>query len=231
MTRVLAVCHPAGGTSGVFHDGAGAAGAVIDEWLPAEHPEPPRPLGDYAALVVLGGDQNVCEQDRFPYLTAEIALLREWLAGGRPVLGVCLGAQLLAEATGGRVVRAERRELGWLDVELLPAAREDPVLGFAPARLTALQWHSYAVEPPPGAVALARSPVCVQAFRLGRSWGLQFHPEVDRDILDAWIGDLDRGVPPQARDAEVLEAGVAEHLEAWNAVGRELLRRFLTQAG
>ena len=231
MTRVLSVCHPAGGTSGVFHDGARAADAVIDEWLPAERPRPPRPLEDYAALVVLGGDQNVCEQERFPYLTAEIALLRDWLASGRPVLGVCLGAQLLAEAAGGRVVRAARRELGWLDVELLPAAREDPVLGFAPAHLTALQWHSYAVEPPPGAVALARSPVCVQAFRLGPAWGLQFHPEVDRAILDAWLGDLDRGVPPQARDAEVLEGGVAEHLERWNGVGRELFRRFLTQAG
>lgn len=231
MTRILVVCHPAGGTSGVFHDAARAAGAVLDEWLPAERPEPPRPLGDYAALVVLGGDQNVSEQHRFPYLTAEIALLREWLPGGRPILGVCLGAQLLAEAAGGRVVRAERRELGWLDVDLLPAAADDPVLGFAPARVTALQWHSWAVEPPPGATVLAHSPVCVQAFRLGSAWGVQFHPEVDRAILASWLEDLDRGVPPQARDAETLEGGVAQHLDAWNAIGRELFARFLTQAG
>ena len=231
MSRVLAVCHPAGGTSGVFHDAARQAGHVIDEWLPAERPEPPRPLGAYAALVVLGGDQNVCEQDRFPYLTDEIALLREWLPGGRPVLGVCLGAQLLAEASGGRVVRARTRELGWLEVEVLPQAADDPVLGFAPARLTALQWHSFAVEPPPGAVVLARSPVCAQAFRLGSAWGVQFHPEADRAILDDWLGDLDRGVPPQERDAELLEAGVAEHLETWNAVGRRLFRGFLTQVG
>ncbi len=231
MSRVLAVCHPAGGTSGVFHDAARAAGHVIDEWLPAERPEPPRPLGEYAALVVLGGDQNVSEQDRFPYLTAEIALLREWLPGGRPVLGVCLGAQLLAEAAGGRVVRASARELGWLDVEILPAAAGDPVLGSAPPRLTALQWHSFAVDPPPGAVVLARSPVCAQAFRLGSAWGVQFHPEVDRAILDGWLDDLDRGIPPQARDAELLEGGVAEHLEEWNAVGRELFKGFLTQVG
>lgn len=231
MSRVLAVCHPAGGTSGVFHDAARTAGHVIDEWLPAERPEPPRPLGEYAALVVLGGDQNVSEQDRFPYLTAEIALLREWLPSGRPVLGVCLGAQLLAEAAGGRVVRAHTRELGWLGVEVLPRAADDPVLGFAPAHLTALQWHSFAVEPPPGAVVLARSPVCAQAFRLGSAWGVQFHPEVDRAILDAWLEDLDRGIPPQARDAELLEAGVAEHLETWNGVGRQLFGGFLTQVG
>lgn len=231
MKRVLAVCHPAGGTSGVFHDAAAAAGFVIDEWLPAENPHPPRSLGDYAALVVLGGDQNVAEQDRFPYLSAELALLREWLPGGRPVLGVCLGAQLLAEARGGAVVRARERELGWLDVELLPAAADDPVLGGAPPRFTALQWHSYAVEPPAGAVALAGSPVCLQAFRLGAAWGVQFHPEVDRAILDAWLGDLDRGVPPQARDAELLESGAAEHLETWNGFGRTLFARFLAQVG
>ena len=231
MTRVLAVCHPGGGTSGVFHDGARDAGAAIAEWTPADAGGPPRPLDDYGALVVLGGDQNVHERDRFPYLIDELALLRAWLPGGRPVLGVCLGAQLLAEAAGGRVVRASRRELGWLDVELSPRAAGDPVLGFAPARFTALQWHSYAVEPPPGSAELARSPVCPQAFRLGSAGGLQFHPEVDLAILEGWLADLDRGVPPQARDAAALEAGVAEHLAAWNVFGRELFRRFLTQTG
>ena len=71
MTRVLAVCHPGGGTSGVFHDGARDAGAAIDEWTPADAGDPPRPLDDYGALVVLGGDQNVHERDRFPYLIDE----------------------------------------------------------------------------------------------------------------------------------------------------------------
>lgn len=231
MTRALAICHPGGGTGGVFHAGARDAGAAVEEWTPAETPWPPRPLGDYDALIVLGGDQNVHEQDRFPYLADELAILHAWLPSGRPVLGVCLGAQLLADAAGGRVVRASRRELGWLEVELLAGAGEDPLLGFAPERVTALQWHSYAVEPPPGATMLARSPVCPQAFRVGAAWGVQFHPEVDLGILQSWLEDLDRGVEPQARDARALEAGVAEHLGAWNAFGRELARRFLTQAG
>ena len=229
MTRVLSICHPGGGTSGVFHAGAADAGCAIEEWTPAQRPDPPRALGEYEGLLVLGGDQNLCEQDRFPYLTAELALLRTWLASGRPMLGVCLGAQLLAEACGGRVVRASRRELGWLDVELLAAAAQDPLLAFAPQHVTTLQWHSYAVEPPPGATLLASSPVCPQAFRAGVAWGVQFHPEVDAGILADWLADLDRGVPPQARDAEVLQAGIAEHLETWNAFGRELFRRFATQ--
>jgi GMP synthase (glutamine-hydrolysing) len=226
MTRLLAICHPGGGTSGVFHAGAREAGCVIEEWTPAEALDPPRPLDEYAGLIVLGGDQNVCEQDRYPYLTGELSLLRRWLPSGRPMLGVCLGAQLLAEAAGGRVVRARRRELGWLDVDLLPAAGSDPVLGFAPSRVTALQWHSYAVEPPTGATVLASSPVCAQAYRLGEAWGVQFHPEVDTAILGAWLMDLDPGVPEQARDAHILAAGVPENLDDWNAFGHELLRRF-----
>ena len=226
MTRVLCICHPGGGTSGVFHAGAADAGCAIEEWTPAERPEPPRPLDDYAALIVLGGDQNVCEQDRFPYLTDELALLRDWLPGGRPVLGVCVGAQLLAEASGGRVVRARERELGWLDVDVLPAAAADPLLGFAPRRVTALQWHTYAVDPPPGATVLASSPVCPQAFRLGEAWGVQFHPEVDAPILRGWLGDLDPAVRADAPDARTPQAGVAAHMEPWNAFGRELSRRF-----
>ena len=229
--RILSICHPGGGTSGVFHAGAADAGCAIEEWTPAERPRPPRPLGDYAALIVLGGDQNVCEQDRFPYLAEELALLREWLPSGRPVLGVCLGAQLLADAAGGRVARASERELGWLDVDLLPAAGSDPVLGWAPRRVTALQWHSYLVEPPPGATVLACSPVCPQAYRVGEAWGVQFHPEVDAAILDGWLADLDRSVPEQRWDAEALEAGVPAHMERWNAVGRELLRRFAARLG
>ncbi len=142
------------------------------------------------------------------------------------MLGVCLGAQLLADAAGGRVVPATSRELGWLDVELLPAAATDPVLGFAAGAVTALQWHSYAVDLPPGSTLLASSPVCPQAYRVGEAWGLQFHPEVDAAILEGWLGDLDPAVPEQARDIDTLETGVAAHMDSWNAFGRELLRRF-----
>jgi GMP synthase (glutamine-hydrolysing) len=229
MSRVLAICHPGGGTSGVFHHGAADAGGHIDEWTPAVEPEPPAALDAYAGLVVLGGDQNVCEQDRYPYLKRELDLLRAWLGTGLPVLGVCLGAQLLAEAAGGRVVPSPQRELGWLEVEVLGAGTGDPLLGFARPRLTALQWHSYAVEPPPGATVLATSPACPQAFRLGDRWGVQFHPEVDDAILDAWLADLDEDTPQGAADAAALRAGRAAHMGDWNAFGRTLFTRFVRQ--
>jgi len=228
-TRILAILHPGGGTSGVFHDGARDAGREIEEWTPAEEPEPPRPLTDFGGLVVLGGEQNVCEQDRYPYLTAELELARDWLAGGRPALGVCLGAQLLAQAGGGAVVRAPERELGWLDVELLEAGAADPLLGFAPAHFTALQWHSYALEPPPGATVLARSPVCVQAYRLDETWGVQYHPEVTAEILGDWIAELledPREISPGPA-AGRLRAGLTDgSLKRWNAHGRALFAGF-----
>ncbi|HEY5142984.1 MAG TPA: type 1 glutamine amidotransferase [Solirubrobacteraceae bacterium] len=233
-TRILAITHPGGGTSGVFHDGARAAGRTIEEWTPAERPAPPRALAAYGGLLVLGGEQNVCERDRYPYLTAELELIGDWLAGGRPLLGVCLGAQLIAEAGGGAVVRADERELGWLDVERLPAGDEDALLGFGAPRLTALQWHSYAVEPPPGAVALARSPVCVQAYRRGEAWGVQYHPEVTAQILEDWIAELleDPGEVSAEQSAQRLRAGVLDgSLERWNAHGRELFSRFAARVG
>lgn len=231
MRRVLAICHPGGGTGGVFHLGAADEGCAIDEWTPALDPEPPRPLREYAGLVVLGGDQNVCEQDRHPYLTRELELLERWLADGRPLLGVCLGAQLLAQAAGGSVVPASSRELGWLEVELLPPAASDPLLGFAGPRVTAMQWHSYSVELPAGAQELASSPVCVQAFRLGASWGVQFHPEIDAAILAEWTAELRASVPSRTADASAIESGIHAHLPKWNAFGRELFRRFSTILG
>lgn len=227
MAPILAMTHPGGGTSGVFADGARQAGRRIEAWSPAQAEEPPRPLAEYAALLVLGGDQNVCEQDRFPYLTGEIELLREWLAEGRPAFGVCLGAQLIAQAGGGAVVRSPERELGWLGVELTAAGREDPVLGFGDEAFTAFQWHSYSVEPPPGSVVLARNGVCAQAYRFGEAWGVQYHPEVDEAILRDWISDLGDGSgPTRERDQAAIRAGMPEHLERWNAYGRELFRRF-----
>jgi GMP synthase-like glutamine amidotransferase len=229
MARVLAITHPGGGTSGVFHAGAAAAGAAIDEWCPASTPEPPSPLHRYAGLLVLGGDQNVAEQDRYPYLTGELRLLEAWLDSERPALGVCLGAQLIAAAGGGEVVPARERELGWLEVTLLPAGREDPVLGFADPAFTAFQWHSWAVRPPAQAVPLAENDVCLQAYRLDEAWGVQYHPEVTAAILEQWISDLhdDAGDPVmRARDVAAIRTGMAPHLARWNAYGTELFRRF-----
>ena len=160
----------------------------LEEWSPAGGALPRRALERYDALVVLGGDQNVCERDRFPYLDEEIDLIAGWLDRGRPLLGVCLGAQLLAYAAGGEVVRGDEPELGWYDVDAdrRPATRTRCSASArsrcAPSSGTATS-HSRRA-------ARACSRTARPAFRpsaIGAAWGVQYHPEVttrDRRGLD-----------------------------------------------
>ena len=231
--RVLAITHPDGGTAGVFHGAAQAAGVALEEWSPAGGGAPQRALADYAGLVVLGGGQNVSERDRFPYLDDELALIRTWLNSARPLLGVCLGAQLLAEAAGGAVVRCPQPEIGWFAVERTAAGDEDPVLGFGARVRSSYQWHSYAALPPPGATVLARSRACVQAFRLDDAWGVQFHPEVTPAIVEGWIADWSSDADAVAAGFDPAEARAeaASGLLSWMAYGNELFARFLGRVG
>ena len=229
MSRILAITHPGGGTCGVFAQAAREGGHLLEEWSPAGGTAPPRPLPEYDALVVLGGDQNVCELDRYPYLETELKLIADWIAGGRPLLGVCLGAQLLAQAAGGAVVRAPEPELGWYDTALSEAGRDDPVLGFAGPVVSTFQWHDYVAQPPPGAAVLARSAGCLQAFRIGRAWGVQFHPEVTRAIVDGWIEET-RASAGGGPDAAAAFGDLSARLPPWERYGRELFARFAAQA-
>jgi GMP synthase (glutamine-hydrolysing) len=231
--RILSVLHPGGGHSGVLRECAAAAGHELLEWRPgAEEPAPLAPA-DADALAVFGGGMNVADAPALPWLGDEIALLRAALEARTPVLGICLGAQLLAAAAGAGVTRARAPEIGWHPVALTPAAAGDPVLGALPARFTAYGWHSFTFAVPAGAVELARSPVCPQAYRLGEAaWGVQFHPEVTPDILAEWIGDW-RSDPDAVRlgfDPDAARAAVDAHLAGWNAVGRTLFDGWLAAA-
>jgi GMP synthase (glutamine-hydrolysing) len=228
--RILSIRHPGGGHSGVLAARADAAGEQLDEWTPATQGAPPEPAESYDALVVLGGGMNVDEADRRPYLRAEIDLLEESLRRGQPVLGICLGAQLLASAAGASVHRAPAPEIGWREVELCSAAAADHVVGALPRRFTAFQWHSSAFEIPFGAVELARNEVCPQAFRLGdRAWGVQFHPEVTEEILTGWFAtyDVDPDAVATGFDPAVATAELADRLPQWNLLGGILFDAFM----
>ena len=229
MTRILVITHPGGGTSGVFAQAAQSGGQLLDEWSPAGGGPPRRGLHEYDALVVLGGDQNVCDRDRLNYLEEELDVIARWLDGGRPLLGVCLGAQLLAHAAGGEVVRGDAPELGWCDVMLTDAGHADPVLGFGPQPLPAFQWHSCVARPPQGAALLARSEACLQAFRVGAAWGVQFHPEVTREIVDGWIEETRAGDAADGGDPQAAFGDLSATLAPWMAYGRELFARWAAQ--
>ena len=144
----------------------------------------------YDGLVVLGGPMNVDQADRHPHLRTEIAAIREAVLADKPVLGICLGGQLLAEAMGGQVHPSPVPEIGWYRLHTRPAAHEDRLFRhFETTPHHVFQWHAYAFRPPPGAVPLAWTRGCRhQAYRLGeRAWGLQFHLEADAALIDRWL--------------------------------------------
>ncbi len=146
------------------------------------------PHTEVSGAVVMGGPMNVDEVERYPRLAAEREWLAEALGQGLPVLGVCLGAQLLARALGAEVGPGGRPEIGFAPVEVHDPA--DPVLGALAPRTTVLHWHGDVFDLPPGAVPLASSEQTeLQAFRHGNSWGALFHPEADADLIDAWLAE------------------------------------------
>ncbi len=181
-------------------------------------------------MLVFGGAMHVDQEDRHGWLRDERLLLRRLLADEVPVLGVCLGGQLVTKALQGHVRRMPSAEIGWSIVELTPEADSDPVFAGLPERFPAFQWHHYRFELPEGAVPLARNEQCLQAYRAGvAAWAIQFHAEVTRESAVEWLsthgaeedGTLD--VPRLLEDTE-------ERIEAWNAFGRELCARFLAVA-
>jgi GMP synthase-like glutamine amidotransferase len=230
--RVLSVVHHRNAAAGVFADPAEAAGHELVEWLPHEESAPE--LDGFGAAIVFGGEAQVDEEDVHPWLRPEKAILRELLDRETPLLGVCLGSQLVAEAAGARVRRSEAPEIGWHEIELTDAGLDDPVLGFLPERFEGFQWHHYEWLLPPDGAALARSPTCLQAFRLEARpvWGVQFHPEVTRADLDSWLDgwDKDPGAVATGLDPEAIRAESTGKIGAWNDVGRGISERFLAVA-
>ena len=179
----------------VFGDVVEARGHRLEEWSLAWGTPLPRPLDAYGAVLVFGGAMHADQEGHHPWLRDENLFLQRLLDLHKPVLGICLGAQLLAKAAHADVGPADEPEIGWYDVELTDDAPDDPVLGRLPSRFDAFQWHYYAHGLPAGAVELARSHVCTQAFRLGDSaWGVQFHPEVTLAQVEGWIEE-DEPVP------------------------------------
>ncbi|MBA3264081.1 MAG: type 1 glutamine amidotransferase [Thermoleophilaceae bacterium] len=230
--RVLLVVHHRNAAAGVFAEPAREAGHELVEWLP--HEEPPPPVEGLDAAIVFGAEAQVDQEDAYPWLRPEKGLLADLLEHRTPLLGVCFGSQLLAEAAGAVVRRAAEPEIGWHQVALTPDGSADPLLGFLPERFESLQWHHYEWLLPPGAVALARSARCLQAFRAEDrpAWGLQFHPEVTEADYGSWLRswDDDPGAVATGLDPEAIRAETEGKIAAWNDVGREIAERFLATA-
>lgn len=179
--------------------------------------------GRAAGIIVLGGYMGVHDEAEYLFLRPLKTFLRKSVEAATPLLGLCLGGQLLAEVLGAQVHRNRHGERGLHPVNLTPAGRKDPLFGGIPSPFRAFQWHNDSFEVPGGAVHLASSPICpAQAFRFGNAWGLQFHPEVDVDIVAEWSRTSGAG--------EEHAASFRREKEALHQFSRHLFNNFLAFA-
>ncbi len=206
-----------------------AAGVDVVPWRTYTGEPLPRQLDELDGVVVMGGPMSATSDDGFPTRTDELALLADAVDVGLPVLGVCLGAQLLALAGGGRVMAGRPGpEVGWAPVRFDAGAADDALFSAVPAELTVLHWHGDTYDLPPGAVRLASSASYPQqAFRLGRSaWGLQFHVEVDDSAVDAFVAAFGHDALAAGTTPAAIRVATPGALAALGPHRRDVLGRF-----
>jgi len=203
------------------------------------HREPgARPdVGRYDALIVLGGPQMPDQVDAYPHLAVEMRCIEQALARDMPVLGICLGAQLLAYTLGGGVRALDRWEIGWYALEPTHLAAADPLFCALPEPHPVFQWHGYTFDLPRDALHLARSAACEnQAFRYGHhAYGLQFHLELDERLINRWLNhpEYRQDLEAQGRGQDVVEIRAQTHrlIGQSIALSNEIFSGFLAPLG
>jgi GMP synthase-like glutamine amidotransferase len=225
--RILSLEHGPNVGAEFYRDVALEDGHELEEWSVVDEAVPPRPVEDYDAVLVFGGQMNVDQEDAHPWLRGEDGFVRSLLEREVPVLGVCLGGQLLAKAAGAHVGPSPEPERGFVRAVLTEDAADDSLFGSLPQEFDVFVMHGYAFRVPEGGVELARSRVCSQAFRLGeRAWGIQFHPEIRVDQIAGWLA-----ASPSVANGDQILAELRSRIEEWQAFGARLLRSFLAVAG
>jgi len=175
------------GSLGTYLESVGAEALTVrlyaGDRLPSE-------FSGFDAVVSMGGPMNVYEEDQYPFLKEETGFLKGAVEADLPVLGICLGAQMIAKSVGAQVVKSPNKEVGWGAVTLTDQGRDDSLFKGLPPVLEVLQWHGDMFHIPAEGLLLASSKDCPhQAFRYRNALGLQFHLEVTEQILSDWFGE------------------------------------------
>jgi GMP synthase (glutamine-hydrolysing) len=230
MTECIAIRHltfeDVGLMSGLLGErgiGVRYLDAGIDHFDPAQ-------IAAAGLVVVLGGPIGVYEEDQYPFLHDELVALRARLDTGRPTLGICLGAQLIAKALGAKVAPGPQKEIGWGPIALSEAGRASVLAPFD--GVPVLHWHGDNAALPPGAIGLASTPACpVQAFAIGRTvLALQFHIEADPARIEQWLVGHTVELGKAGIDPRILRRQAAEMGPLTASTGRKVLGNWLDQA-
>jgi GMP synthase (glutamine-hydrolysing) len=228
MSKIWVLQHTEGETLGTIAD-ALEAQALAWQYVRVFEGKPvPAEMGNASGLVVMGGPMGVYEQDRYPHLRDELRLIESALKNNKPVLGVCLGSQLLAAALGAAVSKGPRKEVGWYPVRMSEAAAADRLWSGAPREFMALHWHGDVFELPSGAVNLASSELTAhQAFRYGESaYGTLFHLEMTGEMVAGMAAEFGDELREAGGDPESLAAQSAANCGKLEAIGEMVFNRW-----
>jgi GMP synthase-like glutamine amidotransferase len=191
-------------------------------------------LDNLSHIVILGGPMNVYEEDRYPFLKDEDLFIKESIQRGKFVLGICLGAQLIAKALGARVIKSPAREIGWYDVSLTRIGAVDPLFSHLPKTFSVFQWHEDTFEMPHGATLITTSSlVPYQAFRYGdNAYGLQFHLEVTGEMIREWMETYEEefeGSHPSPLSKQKILSDTELKIEPYKKRGIKFLKNFFRE--
>lgn len=230
--RILVLRHVPHEHLGIFADILKEANIEFD-YLNLYEEAGPVSTENYGALIILGGPMNVYETDHYPYLANEEVAIKDAMLRKIPVLGICLGAQLIAKALGARVYPNDVKEIGWFPLIVTDTGMSDPLCMHFNFKETVFQWHGDTFDLPSGAMQLASSPACRnQAFRFGdRVYGLQFHIEVTPEMVAEWLKEPENmrelaGLEGKIDPAVILKETLGQ-IEKLNKLGRRFFEEFI----
>jgi GMP synthase (glutamine-hydrolysing) len=228
MSKILVLQHAPCETLGTIANALQDAALAWQYFRVFQGAPLPKEIGEAGGLIVMGGPMGVYEQDRYPHLRDEIRLVEAALKAEIPILGVCLGSQLLASVLGAQIRKADQKEIGWHDLRLTDSAASDRLFAGLPNSVTVFHWHGDVFDLPKDATSLAKSQLTEhQAFRFGdHVYGLLFHLEVTETMVKEMVDTFADEVREAGADGAAIVAKASEHLPALHKFGETIFSRW-----